>query len=211
MALVKSKNIDNKEKALKAFWTKNKNARIGVLLVVVAILGFLLYQNKQIFVVASVNGQPVWRWELDAKLTSRYGSQTLDEISSELLIHQAAQSKGITVTQAEVTQKVSDIEKSLQGKTTLADALTQQGMTMTDLRNQIELQALMEKMNTAPVTVSDQEIADYIDKNKSFLTATDEAGMKAEATKAVSDSKKTQALQTLFADLKAKAKISKFL
>ena len=182
-----------------------------VLLVVLLILGTLLVKNKNLFVVASVNGSPVWRWTLEQKLVSRYADQTIDEITSEVLIAQAAKSKGVTATTAEVSQKITDIEKSLNGKIILKDALSQQGMTMEDLQSQIKLQILMEKMTEGQVVVSDQEISDYLENNKSLLVATEEGLMKEEAKKAVVDSKKSATLRQFFTDLKAKAKISKYL
>lgn len=185
--------------------------KMVVLLVVLLILGTLLVKNKNLFVVASVNGSPVWRWTLEQKLVSRYADQTIDEITSEVLIAQAAKSKGVTATTAEVSQKITDIEKSLNGKIILKDALSQQGMTMEDLQNQIKLQILMEKMTEGQVVVSDQEVSDYLENNKSLLISTEEGAMKEEAKKAVVDSKKSATLRQFFTDLKAKAKISKYL
>lgn len=190
---------------------KNPKIKMVVLLAVLLILGILLVKNKNLFVVASVNGSPVWRWTLEQKLVSRYADQTIDEITSEVLIAQAAKSKGVTATTAEVSQKIADIEKSLNGKVTLKDALSQQGMTLEDLQNQIKLQILMEKMTEGQVVVSDQEISDYLENNKSLLVATEEGLMKEEAKKAVVDSKKSATLRQFFTDLKAKAKISKYL
>ena len=185
--------------------------KMVVLLVVLLILGTLLVKNKNLFVVASVNGSPVWRWTLEQKLVSRYADQTIDEITSEVLIAQAAKSKGVTATTAEVSQKITDIEKSLNGKIILKDALSQQGMTMEDLQSQIKLQILMEKMTEGQVVVSDQEVSDYLENNKSLLISTEEGAMKEEAKKAVVDSKKSATLRQFFTDLKAKAKISKYL
>lgn len=185
--------------------------KMVVLLVVLLILGALLVKNKNLFVVASVNGSPVWRWTLEQKLVSRYADQTIDEITSEILIAQAAKSKGVEASTVEVSQKISEIEKSLDGKITLKDALSQQGMTMEDLQNQIKLQILMEKMTEGQVAVSDQEVSDYLENNKSLLVSTEEGLMKEEAKKAVVDSKKSAALRQFFTDLKAKAKISKYL
>lgn len=190
---------------------KHNGVRFGVLFVLLLVLAFLLFKNKGLFLVASVNGRPVWRWTLEQKLVSRYGDQTLDEISSEVLIRQAAESKNITASSVEVSQKISDIEKSLKGKITLKDALAQQGMTMGDLQSQIGLQILMEKMTAGQVTASDQEISDYLDKNKNLIISTDAASMKEEAQKAVLDTKRNQILRQFFADLKAKAKIFKYL
>jgi hypothetical protein len=57
------------------------------------------------------------------------------------------------------------------------------------------------------VAVSDSEIADYITKNKDTLTASDEAGMNAEAKQAIFSQKINDKVQTWFSALKAQAKI----
>lgn len=209
--MINKKELAKKIKPLKDVWQKNQQTKFVVLFAVLVIFGLLLVKNKSLFVAATVNGRPVWRWTLESKLVSRYGDQTLDEITSEVLIQQAAESKGITATSVEISQKITDIEKSLSGKIALKDALAQQGMTMEDLRSQIKLQILMEKMTASQITVSGQEIVEYLEKNKSLITATETGAMNEEAKKALTDSKKNTLLRQLFADLKAKAKISKYL
>ena len=197
-------------KKLKSLFKKHDGVKKGVLVAAVLVLAFLLYQNKNIFVVATVNGRPVWRWELDSRLTQQYGSSTLDELTSEDIIRQEAANRGITATPDEINQKISDIEKSLSGRMTLTDALSAQGMTMEDLRRQLELQVLMEKMiNT--VVVTNQEVADYVASNSATLTATDSAGKIAQARSTLENSRKSQAMQQLFSELKQKAKIEKYL
>ena len=185
--------------------------RLAVLGLLLLVLAFLVYKNKGLFVAATVNGQPLWRMSLDSKLVTQYGSQTVDEMVGEMLIRQAASTKKVSVSPAEVNAKLAEIEKSLNGQITLKDALAQQGDTVESFRQRIELQLLLEKLTAGQVTVSEQEITDYIDKNKTTLTATDEAGMKSEAQQALISQKQNDVLRQYFTDLKAKAKVSKFL
>lgn len=185
--------------------------KLGLLGLLVLALGFLVYKNKGLFVAATVNGQPLWRMSLDSKLVSQYGPQTVDEMVGEMLIRQAASAKKVSVSSAEVDAKLTEIEKSLNGQITLKDALAQQGDTVESFRQRIELQLLLEKLTAGQVTVSEQEITDYVDKNKTTLTASDEAGMRAEAKQAVFSQKQNDVLRQYFNDLKAKAKVSKYL
>ncbi|MBI3559213.1 SurA N-terminal domain-containing protein, partial [Candidatus Gottesmanbacteria bacterium] len=162
-------------------------------------------------VAATVNNRPVWRWDLENRLIARFGSQTIDELVSESLIKQAAAKNNVTVGKTEIDNKVSEIEKSLAGKITLKDALAQQGMTVDDFRRQVELQLTLEKLTASSVVVSDKEVADYIDKNRATLTATDEAGMKDEARKILAAGKQGTVLRDYFTNLRSQAKIIKYL
>lgn len=179
--------------------------------IILAIFALVIWKNKGWIVAATVNGQPVWRWNLEQRFVSRYGTQTLDEMVNEQILKNEAAKQGIVVSDADVSVKISEIEKTLKGKITLKEALLQQGMTMDDFRRQVQIQVLIEKLTARKVTVSDKEIADYISQNKDSLTATDEAGMNVEAKNAILQTKKSQEFQKLFADLKKNAKVTKYL
>ncbi len=187
---------------------KSRRLVMGLVLVVLAAFLFL---NKNLIIVGVVNNRPVWRWDLEKRLVGQYGAQSLDQLVSEVLISQAAGDKKISVSKAEVDAKIAEIEKTLQGKISLSDALVQQGMTVEDFHRQVELQLILEKLTAGQVTVSDTEIADYIDKNKSALVATDEAGTKEEAKNVLLNDKQSTVLRQYFTDLRSKAKITKFL
>lgn len=182
-----------------------------VVLIALAVLALLLVLNKGLILVATVNNQPVWRWDLEKRLSGQYGSQMLDELTSEALIYQAAAKKGITVKSSEVDAKLTEKEKTLNGKMTLSDALAAQGTTVEEYRRWLGLEMLLEKLVADQVSVSDQDVSDYIDKNKGLLTATDEGTMKDEARQAVLSDKQNTAIRQYFTNLKSQAKISKFL
>jgi len=192
-------------------WKKFLSTKYIVALAVILLLSGLLWKNKALVVAATVNGQPVPRWELENRLIARYGSQTLDEIVNEALIRQAGQKNGATITQKEIDNKIAEVEKSLNGKVSLADALSQQGMTMAEFRGQIELQLILDKLAANSIVVSDKEVADYVASNSATLTATDPASQSAEAKNILVSQKKNAAYRQLFNDLKTQAKIVKFL
>jgi parvulin-like peptidyl-prolyl isomerase len=186
-------------------------ARPLVVLIALVVLALLLVQNKGLILAATVNNQPVWRWDLEKRLSSQYGAQMLDELTSEALIYQAAAKQGITVKNTEVDAKLAEKEKTLNGKMTLSDALAAQGTTVEEYRRWLGLEMLLEKLVANQVSVSDQEVNDYLEKNKGLLTATEEGAMKEEARQAVLSDKQNAAIRQYFTDLRGKAKISKFL
>lgn len=182
-----------------------------IVLVVLTVLALLLVKNKGLILVATVNNRPVWRWDLEQRLSGQYGAQMLDELTSEALIYQAAANQGITVKNTEVDAKLAEKEKTLNGKMTLSDALAAQGTTIGEYRRWLGLEMLLEKLVADQVSVSDQDVSDYIDKNKGLLTATEEGTMKDEARQAVLSDKQNTAIRQYFTNLKSQAKISKFL
>lgn len=185
--------------------------RYFIVLIVLAFVAFFLWKNKSLLVVATVNGQPVSRSELEKRLIGRYGSQTLDEVVNEQIIIQAGQKKGIQISDKEVDDKVAEIDKSLGGKISLSDALAGQGLTMDEFRSQIKLQLTLEKLAGTAFTATDQEISDYLNTNRSTMLATDEADLKVEAQTTLINQKKSAALRTLFTNLQNAAKITKYL
>lgn len=178
---------------------------------VVVLLALFLWKNKSLVIVATVNGQPIPRWTLEKRLVGRYGTQTLEEVVNEEIILQAGQKKNIQVSEAEIDSKVAEIDSSLGGKISLKDALAGQGLSMDEFRMQIKLQLTLEKLAGASIVVSDKDVTAYLDKNRSSMTATDEAGLKLEAQKTLEAQKKNEALRQLFNDLKNQAKVVRYL
>lgn len=204
--LIDTATSDTKNNFRKYFTQKYLLIALGVFLVAA-----LLWKNKSLFVVALVNGRPVPRWEMESRIISRYGSQTLDEVINEELIRQAGQNKEVKITTREVDDKIVEIEKSLNGKVSLSDALSQQGMTMAEFRGQVELQLILDKLVASSIVVTDKEVADYIASNSATLTSADPASRSAEAKNVLLLQKKNAAYRQTFTDLKSQAKISKFL
>jgi foldase protein PrsA len=179
---------------------------------VILVLIIVVWQFKGMFIAATVNGSPISRFQVDDQLRKRFGSQVLDNIINERLIMGATRQKGIFVTEAEITAKISEIEKRLQGQTTIDEALKAQGMTKDDLHQQIEIQIAIDKMFTAESTISAKEIDDYITQNKELTkNATDPAALKEEVTNILKQQKTADSFDKWFAQLKQNAKVNKFL
>lgn len=179
----------------------------------VVILGLIaiFVSNKGLLVAAVVNGKPIFRWQLTKVLTSRFGAQTLDSMISQALIDEEARKAGITVPQEDIAKKESELVASLGGSVSLDDVLKYQGMTKGDFEDQLRLQLTVEKLLGKDITITDEEISNYIATSGSTLTATDEAGLKEEARQAIFSQLMNEKLQTWFSEVKAKAKVFRFL
>ncbi len=192
-------------------WKKFWNYWILAGLVVVVLAGVFVWKNKGLFIVAMVNGRPITRLELEGRMADRYGQSVLEELINEKVVKDAAGQRKIAVIAPEIDAKIAEIKKRLGEQVNLEQALAQQKMTMADLRKQMELQVLVEKLVATEAAVTDTEVAEYIVKNKVMLVATEEAQMKEEARTALHQQKVNEAFGKLFSDLKTKTPVIKFL
>lgn len=179
---------------------------IIIILVVLAVV--LLWRFKGYFIVASINGQPVSRWELSDRLVKQFGRQTIETIVNERLILAAARQKGIFISTNDIDTRIKDIEGRLQGNATLDEALQSQGLTMPAFKRQIELQLSIEKLFETESTVSAKEIDDYLVANKSlYQDATDTAKLRQEIEASLKQQKIGEKFDTWLTDLRNNANV----
>lgn len=183
---------------------------IAVIVLIAAAVYFAAQKWGNVFVVASVNGQPLTRLQLWQRLEKRAGQQTLDEMINEALVEQEAVKKNLTVSQKEIDTKVADLEKRFKGKDGLNQMLSLQGMTRDDLVSQIKLQVLVEKM-VPQQKVSEAEINDYYEKNKETYGEELTADVKSQIKNQLLQEKTSKAFSDWFDKLKKGAKVSKYL
>lgn len=187
---------------------KNPQSRIVFLVAaVVLIIGLLIWKNKSLFIVATVDNQPIWRPAFEQRMLSQVGVSTLNSIVDEQILLNEAASKGITISPQELTAKIEDIKKTLPPGTTLEAALAEKNLSLSDLERNLTLQLTVEKIIASLPKPSATDVTSFIEKNKESLTATDEAGLSVEATQAILNQK----FQTLFQGLQKKAKVTRFL
>lgn len=169
---VKEESEENSEEKLslesKPLINKNK-PRIILLLIILLVFAFLYY-FKGLFIAAVVNGQPISRLVLIRDVEKQLGKQTLDSLVTKTLIFQEAKKQNIAVSDNEINNEIKKVEESInkQGQN-LDQVLALQGMTKNDLIEQIKLQKIIEKMVGKDIKITDKEINDYIEKNKSLL------------------------------------------
>lgn len=200
--------------SLKKIDIVRKIPKSKVLIIVgILITAGLLFYFKSLFIAATVNGQPISRLSLISELDKQGGKRTLETIITKTLILQEAQKKNASISQQEIDNELKKIEDSLskQGQN-LDQALVSQGMTKSDLTEQIKLQKLIEKMVGKDIKITDKEINDYITQNKDSLG---ENASSENTGQQVSDQLKQQKLsdkiQTWIGNLQQNAKISYFI
>lgn len=191
---------------------KKKNgmaARAGVIILLLLIAG-AVYYFKNYYAVAYVNGTPITRMELNKELSKRYGKQTIDVLVNRAIIEQEARKKNIKISDKEVNDEISKIEKSVNAQGQKLDSLlAMQGMDRESFKSQMKLQKTVDKLIGDSVKVSDKEIEDYMTENK---IVSEEGNNGAKVKENVKDQLKQQkmneAFQQWLVEQKKKVKIS---
>jgi parvulin-like peptidyl-prolyl isomerase len=171
-----------------------------------------LYFVKDWFIAVTVNGRPITRLALDRQLEQAYGSQVLEDMISKEVIMQKAKEDGITIADDEVESTIGDIRKSLEAQnTTLESALAYQGQTVDDLKENIRIQKMVEKMLSDKVSVSDEDVLGYFEENKDFYEDQELDDVKDNIRQQLEQEQLSTEAQKLLQDLKLDASINYFL
>lgn len=151
---------ESKRDKSRAFQPWQIMAGMAVLLVVV-----LVVINYQSGVVATVNGQRVYRSEFDRKVIARVGNQVLEEIITNILILQEGKKQGITVANSEVDAKLAELKQRFErqyGSSTILDEyMAQSGWTPDDLRTFLKVQIITEKILKPKIQIAEDDIVAY--------------------------------------------------
>ncbi len=95
------------------------------------------------------------------------GEGVLEIMIIEIIIQQKAKEQNIVVNSEEIDKKIDELKVTSQ-------KLSEVGMTIEELRWQVELQILTEKIVASKVTVTEQEIRDYFSRNRTRFAKLEE-------------------------------------
>ena len=185
---------------------KKVNFTPFIVVLALAVLAFLYYRFG---VVATVNGKPISRFTYLQNLVKTDQKQTLKQMANEALIFQEAKKQGVEVEKSLIDTEIASIEAKIveQGQT-LEAALSAEGMTRTDLENQIKIQKIAEILAKPSLEITQAQIDDYLAKNKSYLptTYTKEQLQELAKTQLTTEIKNT-AINTWFSELQKNSQI----
>lgn len=173
------------------------------------VLGLAGYAARNQFIVAMVNGQPVYRHTIISQLEKQNGQQVLDQIITEKLVQAEAVKQGKTVTEEQVDQEIDSIDQQFtsQGQD-LNALLAQQGMTQADLRHQIRIKKLMDQLIPTGTPPSEEEIVAQLKAQEAFFPKEmTEADRRSAITNQLAQQQQSQSLDTWLESLKTGANI----
>lgn len=203
-----------KKKLLSGFEQLRKkiklNRAVFIPLLVIIILALIFYLSKGQFIVATINGQPVWRLTLIRELEKQGGKKVLDSLITKTLILQEAKKQKVSVTDEEVNKEISQIEETVKSQgQNLDQLLIAQGMTKNDLIEQIRTQKLVEKIVGKDIKITDEEIKNYFEENKSSFPKDKKLEeVEEDIKKQLEQEKLSEKIQTWIQSLRDAAKIN---
>jgi foldase protein PrsA len=187
--------------------------KAAIVILVLVILGALAYNFKQLFIVVLVNWKPITRLAFDRQLEKQVGKNFLEnEIDRQLILQEAAKQK-VGLQNAEVDDKIREIQKQVESRgSKLEDLLSLQGQTVESLKDQLKIQLLIEKILGKDISVAEEEIKTYYDQNKASL-ASDKSfdELKSSISQQLRQQKLSEKVAPWLKDLRAKANIQYFL
>lgn len=140
-------------------------------------LGALVYNNRSLFVVATVNGKPIFRWQVIKLLEKQMGESALNSLVEKHLIENEAKAKNVTVSDDEVNSKAQTIKDNVtQQGMTFADWLESNGLTEKEFLEQLKNLVLVEKLLQDKITVTDEEVTQFVEMYKESGLTDDEEG-----------------------------------
>lgn len=172
-----------------------------------AVLAIFWYKTNTWPIAAIANGRVITRYTLNKNLYQQGGKTVLDSLVTEQLVKQELDNKKITVSKDEVNKRYEEIKKTLPAGSDVKALLAAQGMTEADLLKQIELQLRIQKAISGSSTISEDEINKYIEDNKSYLTGTTSAELRASAIEGLKSQKLQSEYTTWMNNLKKNAKV----
>jgi foldase protein PrsA len=115
---------------------------------------------------ATINGEKISREELNTKLTTLYGEDTLETLITNKVIELEAEKEKVKVTGNEIDQELTKLQESYGGEDGFVSALEQNNLSMVQVRADIEYYLLAEKLIEPEIKVSEEEMKTYFDENK---------------------------------------------
>lgn len=155
-----------------AMGVSRQNRRLIIFWLIVAVIFGTLYYFKGLFIAATVDGSPVSRFQVISELEKKAGKNVLDTLITKKLIESEMQKAGIIVESADIDTEMSGIEAQIAGQgITLEQALSEQGMTTEELREQIAINKGLEQILSDKIAISDEEIDQYLSANRTLVPA----------------------------------------
>ncbi|USG64934.1 SurA N-terminal domain-containing protein [Brevibacillus ruminantium] len=139
---------------------------ISILLLALVILGVATMKPDDP-VLATTGSTNVTKSQLYEQMKQSYGKKVLDTMVSRNLVVEEAKAQGVLVEEAEVDKELNNLREKLGSEEVFQQTLKKQGLTEEGFRGTIRTLLLRDKLFEKAYPVTDQEIQDYYEKNKS--------------------------------------------
>jgi len=142
---------------------------IVVLVLLLMGVDFLVQYLNNEASIAVVDGKRISRTEYINTLEDMYGEQVANSLVEEEVISQLAEEKGVSIGDEDVDQRYAELEDEFGGAEELEQTLFMYGMTVEELKEQLENEILMEKIIRPTLEYTDDDLERFFEENKEFI------------------------------------------
>lgn len=120
-------------------------------------------------IVAKVEGVNITKDELYDIMVGQYGNQALNSLIGEKMMELEVEKQGIKISEEEIDAELSALQEQYGGEELFNQALSQQGYSVEEMKDSIDMNLKMKKILEPDLKVTDEEIAEFFEANKDFL------------------------------------------
>lgn len=187
--------------------------KITIVLVIAGVIALLYFFQDQ-FMFAKVNGKPITTRAVLNELETVKRNEVAEVVNimiDKSLLMQEADRRGVEVSEEEIDKEMQATEDQLQQSGQSLDSqLALLGMTREGLRENYRIQKSVEQM-LGETSVTDEEIADYMEENKDLLPQDqEEEQLRSMVREQLSQQKLAEKYQELITKLRNEADIQEF-
>lgn len=195
------KKINNKIKK-ESSPPKKVNRRFFYVAISVLVVLAFFYLSLKWIILGFVDQTPITRIEMYKLLEKKYGQELREQLIVEKLVLNEAVRRNVSMGEDEINGELKKIEEQFGGKEVFDSWLTQQRLTLDDLKKDIKLKSLVFKMFEGNIKITDEEINKYVEENRDQLMAQfnestpNEEALKKEVREILKTQKITQEFRT---------------
>jgi len=141
---------------------------IGIL-IASNIITYLWFNSPARIGLVSINGEIIKKDDFIKAVMEQGGSNVLDWLIESKLIYQKAKEEGISISDKEIEDRISQIRDSFGSQEKFISFLSMYGLTEESLKEQLVPRLLAERIIVKGRDITDKELLDYFNKNKSVF------------------------------------------
>lgn len=204
--------VENKEEQVNLPIDRSRMMKIGLIAAAVLVVLGLLFAFKSLFLAAMVDGHFISRHAVVSELERQGGKDTLDNLIDKQLITAEAKSKNITITEDELNEEMKKFEDQFSAVgQSLDEVLAMENLSRDNLKDQIRIRKMIEKLIGDKVNISDEDLNKNITDSQITLPAGQEEETKNQIREQMKQDKLAELSLDLIKDLRSKAKIYTFV
>ena len=151
---------------------------VGLVLIIVgsfAAIDLLVQYLNNDYSVAVVNGVRVSESKWHKQLENTYGEAVATQLIEEEIVKQEAAKAEVTVTTEEIDERVQEIVDSIGGDEMFESALEANSITLEELKDQIELDLLTQKLLEPSLEYTDEDVKAFFEQYSDVIFPEDTA------------------------------------